>query len=108
MATDNNNNQHAQPENKVEFSKGRRGGVHCSHDGYIYSHSRNHNSRDYLSGKDRKDYNPQCKGRLKTYGDVAISAATHCHTASSTKAAAALFITELCDTKSTETAANIV
>ena len=35
MATDDNN-QHALPENKVEFSKGRRRGVQCSHNGYIY------------------------------------------------------------------------
>ena len=30
MATDDiDNNQHAQPENKIEFSKGRRGGIQC-------------------------------------------------------------------------------
>ena len=97
-----------QLDDKGKFSKGRRGGVQCSHDGYIYSYSRNHNSRDYWSCKYRKDYDPQCKGRLKTCRDVVISAAALCHTASSTKTAAALFIAELRDTKSTETAANVV
>ena len=74
----------------------------------MYLHSRNHNSRDFRSCKDQKDYDPQCKGRLTTCGDVVISAAANYHTVSSTEAAAALFIAELRDTKSTKTAENVV
>ena len=49
----------------LKFYAGRKRSQNCSYNGYLYAHNKSRpNGHSYWVCKDRRTYNPPCKGRL--------------------------------------------
>jgi hypothetical protein len=64
----------------LKFYTGRRRGQSCSYNGYLYTHNKfRPTGHSYWDCKDRRSYNPHCKGRLSTLGGTVTKENPHCH-----------------------------
>lgn len=86
---DNNNPDDSDIDNTTDntgddilsFFKGPRGGRNCSYNGHVYSHDRYKVNSDthYWQCCRRKEFNPQCRSRLYTKGNVVLRFTPHVH-----------------------------
>ena len=97
------------PLTELSFISGRKGGRQATYNGFVYTKDRTHASgTTSWQCKDRKLYNPACKGRLNTLGDTVSNERPHCHDPSSTKVIRADFISRVKRNNTNERPADVI
>jgi hypothetical protein len=93
----------------LKFYAGRSRGQNCSYNGYLYSHNKSRaNGHSYWDCKDRRTYNPPCKGRLSTLGASVTKENPHCHPPSVKEVDAEQFLAKIRTDNTVETAGNVI
>ena len=94
----------------LQFATGAKGSKQAMHNGYVYCINRRNEDKGliYWACKDRKLFTPACKGRLTSCGDEIVKVTAHCHEGSENNVGVQQFLSNLRNTTSAETPANVV
>ena len=76
---------------------GAKNSTQAIYKGYIYTRNGKHKDKEvyYWACKDRKKYDPPCKGRMTTEQGEVLKESDHCHEGSEDKAAAHQVVCDL-------------
>ena len=85
------------PRERVKFVTGAKNSTQAIYKGYIYTRNGKHKDKEvyYWACKDRKKYDPPCKGRMTTEQGEVLKESDHCHEGSEDKAAAHQVVCDL-------------